>query len=227
MSNIIEKFKQYLKMTSEDTQMAESTLESGEVVVYDSLENGVAINVLVDDQQLPLPVGEYLIEGINVVIVEEGIITIPEIADETEEEEDLTQPAKEDETEVEFTADFEVEDEEDFTQPAKEDLTQPVDTVDTAEEVTLSLVEENDLRFKTLEDKVNEYAFLLNQILENLKSKDEHISHNETSVTDLEAFVKTELELVDKSINQPTDKSNFTENKTGLSFSERVAKFSN
>ena len=84
----------------ENTQLAyEGKLADGTIIVSeaDSLAEGVAVNVLVEDgTQMPLPVGEYETEdGVKFVVEEEGIISSME--EEAEEEEEKEMRDKDDE----------------------------------------------------------------------------------------------------------------------------------
>ena len=88
-------------------KLEEMKLENGTVVEAESFEKGKEIFIITDDQKVALPVGEYILEsGQLLIISEEGIIAdMREVSDEVpqKEEEEVTEDLedKDEETEEE------------------------------------------------------------------------------------------------------------------------------
>jgi len=62
------------KIEDQETKFEQETLENGTVIEYAALEEGEAIFIYMEDGNIPLPNGEYLIKT-KLVIVEDGVIT--------------------------------------------------------------------------------------------------------------------------------------------------------
>ena len=84
-----------------EVKLEEQKLENGTVVEAESFEKGKEIFIKSDDERVALPVGEYILESGQLLIVEsEGLIAdVREVSDEV--------PAKEDEEGEEITSDLE------------------------------------------------------------------------------------------------------------------------
>lgn len=79
---------QELEEAKEQLKFEEATLEDGTVISADAFEVGNAVFIVVEEDQQPLPVGEYaLADGSLLVVEEEGVIADIKAADEEVEEE--------------------------------------------------------------------------------------------------------------------------------------------
>ena len=89
-----------------EVKLEEMKLENGTIVSAESFEKGKEIFIVTDDEKVAMPVGEYLLENGNLVVVEEEgkIADVREVSDEV--------PAKEEESDdKEITEDLAVEEE--------------------------------------------------------------------------------------------------------------------
>lgn len=78
---------QELEEAKEQLKFEEATLEDGTVISADAFEVGNAVFIVVEEEQQPLPVGEYaLADGSLLVVEEEGVIADIKAADEEVEE---------------------------------------------------------------------------------------------------------------------------------------------
>jgi len=78
---------QELEEAKEQLKFEEATLEDGTVISADAFEVGNAVFIVVEEDQQPLPVGEYaLADGSLLVVEEEGVIADIKAADEEAEE---------------------------------------------------------------------------------------------------------------------------------------------
>ena len=78
---------QELEEAKEQLKFEEATLEDGTVISANAFEVGNAVFIVVEEDQQPLPVGEYaLADGSLLVVEEEGVIADIKAADEEVEE---------------------------------------------------------------------------------------------------------------------------------------------
>lgn len=128
-SEVINSIKTLLNI---EVKLEERKLENGTVIEAESFEKGKEIFIKTDDEKVAMPVGEYLLEdGQLIVVAEEGIIAdVREVSDEV--------PAKENEEGEEITSDLskennmekeEKEEKEELGYATKEELTLAVDEV--------------------------------------------------------------------------------------------------
>ena len=114
-TEMVDKIKDLLgiELSSQDVEaveLAQSTLENGTVIEYESMEAGSPVFIVSEDEKIALPVGEYTLEdGKILVVVDEGEISeIKEAAEEKVEEEVEVEAAEEEEMQYvkkeEFTA---------------------------------------------------------------------------------------------------------------------------
>lgn len=76
-----------MEEAKEQLKFEEATLEDGTVISADAFEVGNAVFIVVEEDQQPLPVGEYaLADGSLLVVEEEGVIADIKAADEEVEE---------------------------------------------------------------------------------------------------------------------------------------------
>ena len=151
-----------LEETSEEVkvELAQAKLENGTVLEADAFEAGNEIFIVSDDERVAVPVGEYLMEDGNLLVVsEEGIIG--EIkAEETEE------PSAAEEDATDASEQLEEEEEEQEMYVSKEEFE--------------SAVEEIKGMIKELKDKKEEMAQVEEQVKQELSETPavEPISHN-------------------------------------------------
>lgn len=89
----LELFNEVKALLSKEVKLAETSLEDGTVIAYegDSLEAGVAIFVMNEEDQVPLPAGEYTLDsGMIVVVEEDGVVASVSEASVEEEEMELS-----------------------------------------------------------------------------------------------------------------------------------------
>ena len=97
-----------------EVKLEQMKLENGTVLEADKFEGGNEIFIVTEDERVALPVGEYVLEdGQTLVIEEEGIIK--EMKSENEE-------AKEEEVEAEIEVEAEEEEKEEMGYATKEEL---------------------------------------------------------------------------------------------------------
>ena len=97
-----------------EVKLEQMKLENGTVLEADKFEGGNEIFIVTEDERVALPVGEYVLEdGQTLVIEEEGIIK--EMKSEGEE-------AKEEEVEAEIEVEAEEEEKEEMGYATKEEL---------------------------------------------------------------------------------------------------------
>ena len=98
-SEMINKIKTLLDI---QVKLEERKLENGTVVEADSFEKGKEIFIKTDDERVAMPVGEYILEsGELVVVEEEGVIAdVREVSDEAPEKEETEDMAEGDDEAV-------------------------------------------------------------------------------------------------------------------------------
>ena len=97
-----------------EVKLEQMKLENGTVLEADKFEGGNEIFIVTEDEKVALPIGEYVLEdGQTLVIEEEGIIK--EMKSEGEE-------AKEEEVEEEVVVEAEEEEKEEMSYATKEEL---------------------------------------------------------------------------------------------------------
>jgi len=78
---------QEMEEAKEQLKFEEAALEDGTIISADAFEAGNAVFIVVEEDQQPLPVGEYaLADGSLLVVEEEGVIADIKAADEEVEE---------------------------------------------------------------------------------------------------------------------------------------------
>lgn len=78
---------QEMEEAKEQLKFEEAALEDGTIISADAFEVGNAVFIVVEEDQQPLPVGEYaLADGSLLVVEEEGVIADIKAADEDVEE---------------------------------------------------------------------------------------------------------------------------------------------
>ena len=128
-------------------ELEKMELENGAVLESDSFESGAEVFIIVDEDKVALPVGEYETKDGKVIVVsEEGVIA--EIKDSSEEEEAPAEeaPVEEDMAEDEEVADVKEEEE----VPADDDIKNVINAI--AEELAMLKAEIEKLKGGGSED---------------------------------------------------------------------------
>jgi hypothetical protein len=99
-TEMVDKIKDLLgiELSSQDVEaveLAQSTLENGTVIEYESMEAGSPVFIVSEDEKIALPAGEYTLEdGKMLVVIDEGEISeIKEAAEKEEEAEEEVEAA--------------------------------------------------------------------------------------------------------------------------------------
>ena len=81
-----------------EVKLEQMKLENGTVLEADAFSEGNEIFIVTEDERVALPVGEYVLEGGQVLVIEEeGIIKEMKSADEEAKEEEVEVEAEEEE----------------------------------------------------------------------------------------------------------------------------------
>ena len=133
-NKVIEKIKDVLNL-NEEVKLEQTKLENGTIIEADSFEEGKEVFIVSDDENVAMPVGEYILEDSRLLVVEEeGVIAdVREVSDEV--------PSKETEEGEEITEDLKEEDLKD-------------DDEDYAEEADVADWKGMEIRIKNLEDAI-------------------------------------------------------------------------
>lgn len=98
----------------EQIELAQAKLDNGTVIEADSFEAGQNVFIVTEDEKVPLPIGDYVLEdGKKLVVSEEGIIASIGLEEDEKEEaeeekkEDLAENKEDEEMEEEKEADLE------------------------------------------------------------------------------------------------------------------------
>ena len=85
-----------IELDASKLEMVEATTEDGSILRATAWEAGEAITIEVDGEEVPLTVGEYVIDGVGIIVVEqEGVIAQVKPFDSVEEEMKKEEPKKE------------------------------------------------------------------------------------------------------------------------------------
>lgn len=106
-TDILKRFDAFLsKEESKEVKLAQMKLENGTVIEAEEFKEGEAVFIVTEDEKVPLPIGEYVMEGGAILVVtEEGIIggAKEEVAEEEEVEVEAEAETKEPKKVVEST----------------------------------------------------------------------------------------------------------------------------
>ena len=80
-----------------EVKLEQITLENGAIFEAEKFEAGEEIFVIADEERVPVPVGEYNVEGKTIVVAEEGVISEIKEAGEEAPVEEKEAPAEEEE----------------------------------------------------------------------------------------------------------------------------------
>ena len=159
-----------------EVKLEEMKLENGTIVSAESFEKGKEIFIVTDDEKVAMPVGEYLLENGNLVVVEEEgkIGDVREVSDEV--------PAKEEESDdKEITEDLAEEEEkeeekEEMGYATKEELAEVRNMID---EIKAMLEPKEEMSEETSEEVIEEKVEMSKEVQEQLSEPaSKPIKHN-------------------------------------------------
>lgn len=174
-NKVIEKIKDVLNL-NEEVKLEQTKLENGTIIEADSFEEGKEVFIVSDDENVAMPVGEYILEDSRLLVVEEeGVIAdVREVSDEV--------PSKE------------TEESEEITEDLKEDLKD--DDEDYAKEADVADWKGMEIRIKNLEDAI---ANIKSE--ENLKEELSAIEAGNNLTVELSQEIPVEVQA---ELNQPS-----------------------
>ena len=159
-----------------EVKLEETKLENGTIVSAESFEKGKEIFIVTDDEKVAMPVGEYLLENGNLVVVEEEgkIADVREVSDEV--------PAKEEESDdKEITEDLAEEEEkeeekEEMGYATKEELAEVRNMID---EIKAMLEPKEEMSEESSEEVIEEKVEMSKEVQEQLSEPaSKPIKHN-------------------------------------------------
>ena len=159
-----------------EVKLEEMKLENGTIVSAESFEKGKEIFIVTDDEKVAMPVGEYLLENGNLVVVEEEgkIADVREVSDEV--------PAKEEESDdKEITEDLAEEEEkeeekEEMGYATKEELAEVKSMID---EIKAMLEPKEEMSEESSEEVIEEKVEMSKEVQEQLSEPaSKPIKHN-------------------------------------------------
>ena len=159
-----------------EVKLEEMKLENGTIVSAESFEKGKEIFIVTDDEKVAMPVGEYLLENGNLVVVEEEgkIADVREVSDEV--------PAKEEESDdKEITEDLAEEEEkeeekEEMGYATKEELAEVKSMID---EIKAMLEPKEEMSEESSEEVIEEKVEMSKEVQEQLSEpSSKPIKHN-------------------------------------------------
>ena len=161
-----------------EVKLEEMKLENGTIVSAESFEKGKEIFIVTDDEKVAMPVGEYLLENGNLVVVEEEgkIGDVREVSDEV--------PAKEEESDdKEITEDLaeeeEKEEKEEMGYATKEELAEVRNMID---EIKAMLEPKEEMSEESSEEVIEEKVEMSKEVQEQLSEPaSKPIKHNPES----------------------------------------------
>ena len=159
-----------------EVKLEEMKLENGTIVSAESFEKDKEIFIVTDDEKVAMPVGEYLLENGNLVVVEEEgkIGDVREVSDEV--------PAKEEESDdKEITEDLAEEEEkeeekEEMGYATKEELAEVKSMID---EIKAMLEPKEEMSEESSEEVIEEKVEMSKEVQEQLSEPaSKPIKHN-------------------------------------------------
>ena len=90
-----EMLKRIQTLLNTRVELEDKKLDNGTVISADEFAEGQPVFIVTEDERIPMPIGEYMMEdGSMLVVEEEGVIAAIKAADEAEEEEVVEEEAK-------------------------------------------------------------------------------------------------------------------------------------
>jgi len=89
-----EMLKRIQTLLNTRVELEDRKLDNGTVISADEFAEGQPVFIVTEDERIPMPIGEYMMEdGSMIVVEEEGVIAAIKAADEAEEEEVVEEEA--------------------------------------------------------------------------------------------------------------------------------------
>lgn len=111
----------------EQIELAQAKLDNGTVIEADSFEAGQNIFIVTEDEKVPLPIGDYVLEdGKKLVVSEEGIIASIGLEEDDKEE---AEEEKKDEMSEEVLEDLAEDKDEEMEEEKEADLEDVIESV--------------------------------------------------------------------------------------------------
>ena len=93
-----EMLKKIQTLLNTRVELEDRKLDNGTVISADEFAEGQPVFIVTEDERIPMPIGEYMMEdGSMLVVEEEGVIAAIKAADEAEEEEVVEEEVVEEE----------------------------------------------------------------------------------------------------------------------------------
>ena len=90
-----EMLKRIQTLLNTRVELEDKKLDNGTVISADEFAEGQPVFIVTEDERIPMPIGEYMMEdGSMLVVEEEGVIAAIKAADEAEEEEVVEEEAQ-------------------------------------------------------------------------------------------------------------------------------------
>jgi hypothetical protein len=204
-----EMLKRIQTLLNTRVELEDRKLDNGTVISADEFAEGQPVFIVTEDERIPMPIGEYMMEdGSMLVVEEEGVIAAIKAADEAEEEEEVV--------EEEATVEEEMSE---VKEPKK---------------VVESTVVETHFSDEQKSELVEAILSSVNPLIEELQNK---VSELEAKLSIEEVEVKAEEEVVEEKLSKafkhtPEVKSEkkkvlFSQNRTVTTFDRVLSKISN
>jgi hypothetical protein len=204
-----EMLKRIQTLLNTRVELEDRKLDNGTVISADEFAEGQPVFIVTEDERIPMPIGEYMMEdGSMLVVEEEGVIAAIKAADEAEEEEEVV--------EEEATVEEEMSE---VKEPKK---------------VVESTVVETHFSDEQKSELVEAILSSVNPLIEELQNK---VSELEAKLSVEEVEVKAEEEVVEEKLSKafkhtPEVKSEkkkvlFSQNRTVTTFDRVLSKISN
>ena len=189
-------------------ELEDRKLDNGTVISADEFAEGQPVFIVTEDERIPMPIGEYMMEdGSMLVVEEEGVIGAIKAADEAEEEEVVV--------------------EEEVVEEEMSEVKEPKKVVE-------STVVETHFSDEQKSELVEAILSSVNPLIEELQNK---VSELEAKLSVEEVEVKAEEEVVEEKLSKafkhtPEVKSEkkkvlFSQNRTLTTFDRVLSKISN
>lgn len=215
-----EMLKRIQTLLNTRVELEDRKLDNGTVISADEFAEGQPVFIVTEDERIPMPIGEYMMEdGSMLVVEEEGVIAAIKAADEAEEEEEV----------VEEEAKVEEEMSNDVKEPKKVVESTVVETHFSEEqksELVEAILSSVNPLIEELQNKVNELEAKLSQesveeVAEVEVQAEEEVDVEEPKQELSKAFKHT------PEVKSEKKKIQFSQNRTLTTFDRVLSKISN
>lgn len=215
-----EMLKRIQTLLNTRVELEDRKLDNGTVISADEFAEGQPVFIVTEDERIPMPIGEYMMEdGSMLVVEEEGVIAAIKAADEAEEEEEV----------VEEEAKVEEEMSNDVKEPKKVVESTVVETHFSEEqksELVETILSSVNPIIEELQNKVNELEAKLSQesveeVAEVEVQAEEEVDVEEPKQELSKAFKHT------PEVKSEKKKIQFSQNRTLTTFDRVLSKISN